>query len=153
MKGVRSALYHWNVLFFVLMFKGRPCFWSTQLISLSPETTAGIWTKPYGNHRLLKCVYINFLANLSTNKAALASDCLMYFRLLLWNCCMDFTGSNYLQIYNAPKQLVFFVLVQPDNYMIALVSYWLTRFQFLRNGCSDSNRCYKMLGKVGTILN
>ena len=33
--------------------------WSTQFISLSPETTIGIWTKPYGNHRLLKCVYIS----------------------------------------------------------------------------------------------
>ena len=33
--------------------------WSTQFISLSLETTVGIWTKPYGNHRLLKCVYIS----------------------------------------------------------------------------------------------
>ena len=41
------------------------------------------------------------------------------------------------------NQLVF-LLVQPNNYTIALVSYWLTRFQFLRNRCTDSN---KMLGK------
>ena len=33
--------------------------WSTQFISPSPEITIGIWTKPYGNHRLLKCVYIS----------------------------------------------------------------------------------------------
>ena len=31
-----------------------------------------------------------FLANLSINMAVLASDCLMYFRLLVWNYCMDF---------------------------------------------------------------
>ena len=41
------------------------------------------------------------------------------------------------------NQLVF-LLVKPNNYTIALVSYWLTRFQFHRNRCTDSN---KILGK------
>ena len=48
---------------FVLMFKQayyRPGLWLIDpIFSLSPETTIGIWTKSYGNHRLLKCVYIS----------------------------------------------------------------------------------------------
>ena len=73
--------------------------------------------------------------------AALASDCLMYFRRLLWNCCMDFNkilqeASTYKCI-TSLNQLA-------NNYTIAHVSYWLTRFQFLRNHCMDSN---KMLRK------
>ena len=130
--------------FFVLIFN-RLKYWSTQLISLSPETTVGIWTKPYGNHCILNVSI--FLANLSTNMAALASDCLMYFRLLLWNCCIDFNNIYRQQVLTkcitSPNQSVF-LLVQPENYMISLVSYWLTSFQFLRNRCTDY---YKMLRK------
>ena len=52
-----------GVFRFVLMFKQaycRPCLWLIDPICFpSPETTIGIWTKPYGNHRLLKCVYIS----------------------------------------------------------------------------------------------
>ena len=78
--------------------------------------------------------------------ATLASDCPMYFILLLWNC-IDFNkilqeASTY-KMYNVPQPIGIF-LVQPNDYTIALVSYWLTRFQFLRNRCTDSN---KMLGK------
>ena len=41
--------------------------------------------------------------------AALAFDCLMYFRLLLWNCCMDFNkilqeASTY-KMYNVPQPI------------------------------------------------
>ena len=80
----------------------------------------------------------------------LASDCLVYFRLLLWN---DFNNilqeaSNY-KMYNVPNQLVF-LLVQHNNYTIVLVSYLFTRFQFLRKYCTD----YKQnVREVGTILN
>ena len=62
---------------------------------------------------------------------------------------MDF--KNFLQeastykMYNVPQPNGKFLLVQPNNYTIALVSYWLTRFQFVRNRCTDSN---KMLGKM-----
>ena len=75
--------------------------------------------------------------------AVLASDRLMYFRLLLWNYCMDFNkilqeASNY-KMYNVPNQLVF-LLVQHNNYTIVLVSYLLTRFQYLRKCCTDYNK-------------
>ena len=41
--------------------------------------------------------------------AVLASDCLMYFRLLLWNYCMDFNkilqeASNY-KMYKRPQPI------------------------------------------------
>ena len=45
-------------------------------------------------------------------------------------------------MYNVPQPIG--ILVQPNNYTIALVSYWLTRFRFLHNRCTDSN---KMLEK------
>ena len=75
--------------------------------------------------------------------AVLASDCLMYFRIMLWDYCMDFNkilqeASNY-KMYNVPNQLVF-LLVQPNIYTIVLVSYLLTRFQFLRKCCTDYNK-------------
>ena len=75
--------------------------------------------------------------------AVLASDCLMYFRLLLWNYIMDFNkilqeASNY-KMYNVPNQLVF-LLVQHNNYTIVLVSYLLTRFQILCKYCTDYNK-------------
>ena len=41
--------------------------------------------------------------------AALASDCLMYFRLLLWNWCMDFNNilqeASTYKMYNVPQPI------------------------------------------------
>ena len=41
--------------------------------------------------------------------AALASDCLMYFRLLLWSCCMDFNNilqeASTYKMYNVPQPI------------------------------------------------
>ena len=56
---------------------------------------------------------------------------------------MDFNkilqeASNY-KMYNVPNQLIF-LLVQHNNYTIVLVSYLLTRFQFLRKYCTDYNK-------------
>ena len=79
--------------------------------------------------------------------ATLASDCLVYFRLQLWNCCMDFNkilqeASTY-KMYNVPEPIgiAFGTAWKLHD---CPVSYWLTRFHLLHNRCMDSN---KMLGK------
>ena len=120
--------------------------WSTQLIFLSP------W-----NH----CRDLNEITReLSSFKMSL------YFwqryqqiwppwPLIVW-CTSDFCSETVVWIstkfyrkqvltkcITSFNQLVF-LLVQLNNYTIAQVSYWLTRFQFLRNRYRDSN---KMLGK------
>ena len=73
--------------------------WSTQLIFLSPETTVGIWTKSYGNRRLLKGLYISGKSIHKYGRFGLRlSDVFQTSALKLMNGFhQNFTGSKYLQ--------------------------------------------------------
>ena len=61
--------------------------------------------------------------------AAMGSDYLMHFRLLLWNCCMDFNkilqeASTY-KMYNVPQQIgiSFDTALQLNDYPGTLLTY------------------------------
>ena len=75
---------------------------STQLIFLSPET---IWTKSYGNRRLLKCLYISGKSIHKYGRLGLwLFDVFQTSALkLLYGFQQNFTGSKYLQMYNVPQ--------------------------------------------------
>ena len=99
------------VFCFVIMFKqvyGRPGLWLIDAINFFSLKLPSAFERNHTGIVVFKNVSI-FLANLSTNMAAVASDCLMYFRLLLWDCCMDFNktlqeASTY-KMYNVPQSI------------------------------------------------
>ena len=95
-----------EMLPFVPMFKqvyGRPGLWLIDaIIFLFPETAVGILTKPAGNHRLLKCVYIygKFIHKYDSLSLWLSGVFKTSALKLLYGCQQNFAGSKYMYLQN-----------------------------------------------------
>ena len=124
-----------RVFYLVLMFKqvyGRPGPWLINAINFSfPCNHCRIWTKSYGNRRLLK-ISLYFLQ--------------IYPQIwppwsLIIRCILDFCSETVVWISTKLYRKLVFLLVQPNNYTIALVSYWLTRFNVIATAARILTKC------------
>ena len=131
---------------FVLMFKqvyGRPGLWLIDAINFPfPWNHCRDLNEIIRESSSSKCVYIT---DKSIHKYGRLGHWLSdVFQTSALKLLYVFQQKQVLtKCITSPNQLVF-LLLQPNNYIIARVSYWLTRFQFLRNRYKDSN---KMLRK------